>query len=187
MTKRQQVIALLALGWTFRRIERETGVRRETVSRYARPADPSAAKVFPGSDGPEGVQIGDRDAVWEPNAAEVTAGGSANAAKVLPDSLPSRSAAGVYHEAAEKLNAGLSAQRIWQDLVEDFGYGHSYESVKRYVRRLEPAGGSCRTCGRANGRAPTRSLDASKRTPAPTATTGRGGGRSLLRWSACFD
>jgi DNA-binding NarL/FixJ family response regulator len=34
MTKRQQVIAL-ALGWSFRRIERETGVRRETVSRYS--------------------------------------------------------------------------------------------------------------------------------------------------------
>ncbi|MGH7331273.1 MAG: hypothetical protein ACREKS_00730 [Candidatus Rokuibacteriota bacterium] len=48
MTKRQQVIALLALGWSFRRIERETGVRRETVSRYSRPADPNAAKVFPG-------------------------------------------------------------------------------------------------------------------------------------------
>ena len=38
----------------------------------------------------------------------------------------------------EKLGLGLTAQRIWQDLVEDFGYGYSYESVKRYVRRLEP-------------------------------------------------
>ena len=45
----------------------------------------------------------------------------------------------MYHETiAEKLNAGLSAQRIWQDLVDDFGYGNSYESVKRYVRRIEP-------------------------------------------------
>jgi hypothetical protein len=31
--------------------------------------------------------------------------------------------------------------------------------------------GSWRSCGRANGRAPTSSLDAGKRTPAPTATT----------------
>jgi transposase len=139
MTKRQQVIALLALGWTFRRIERETGVRRETVSRYARPADPNAAKVFPGSVAPEGAQVGDPDAVCEPNAAEVAVGGWANAAKVFPGSATSRSAAGMYRETiAEKLNAGLSAQRIWQDLVEDFGYGHSYESVKRYVRRIEP-------------------------------------------------
>ncbi len=49
MTKRQTSSALLALGWSFRRIERETGVRRETISRYARPADPNPAKVFPGS------------------------------------------------------------------------------------------------------------------------------------------
>jgi transposase len=37
----------------------------------------------------------------------------------------------------EKLDTGLSLQRIWQDLVEESGYPHSYESVKRYVRRLE--------------------------------------------------
>ena len=38
MTKRRQVLTLLALGWTFRRIERETQVRRETISKYAREA-----------------------------------------------------------------------------------------------------------------------------------------------------
>jgi transposase len=139
MTKRQQVIALLALGWTFRRIERETGVRRETVSRYARPAGSSAAKVFPGPEGPEGAQVEGLEGSEEPNAAKVTAGPWANPAKVFPGSAPSRSAAGTYRETiAEKLKAGLTAQRIWQDLVEDFGYGHSYESVKRYVRQLEP-------------------------------------------------
>jgi hypothetical protein len=26
---------------------------------------------------------------------------------------------------------GLSSQRIWQDLTEESGYGHSYESVRR--------------------------------------------------------
>lgn len=35
-----------------------------------------------------------------------------------------------------KLGAGLSAQRIWQDLVSEHGFGGSYESVKRFVRRL---------------------------------------------------
>jgi transposase len=139
MTKRQQVIALLALGWTFRRVERETGVRRETVSRYARSADSNAAKVFPGCDGCEGAPIEASEAFGGPNAAEVGGGAGANAARVFPGSATSRSAAGMYSEAiAEKLKAGLSAQRIWQDLVEDFGYGHSYESVKRYVRRVEP-------------------------------------------------
>ena len=35
-----------------------------------------------------------------------------------------------------KLEAGLSAQRIWQDLVSEHGFGGSYESVKRFVRHL---------------------------------------------------
>jgi transposase len=140
MTKRQQVIALLALGWSFRRIERETKVRRETVSRYARPADPNPAKVFPGSEGLAGGEVQGSAGVEGPNAAKVTAGPWANPAKVFPGfSLPPRSAAGRYEETIrEKLGQGLTAQRIWQDLVEEFGYGYSYESVKRYVRRLEP-------------------------------------------------
>ena len=36
--KRQQVIALGRLGWSLRRIEEATGVRRETASTYLRAA-----------------------------------------------------------------------------------------------------------------------------------------------------
>jgi hypothetical protein len=36
--KKQQVIALGKLGWTLRRIEQATGVRRETASNYLRAA-----------------------------------------------------------------------------------------------------------------------------------------------------
>ena len=36
--KKQQVIALGRLGWSTRRIERETGIRRETISTYLREA-----------------------------------------------------------------------------------------------------------------------------------------------------
>src|SRR5215472_13213356 len=36
--KRQQVIALGQLGWPLRRIEQETGVRRETASAYLKAA-----------------------------------------------------------------------------------------------------------------------------------------------------
>jgi hypothetical protein len=35
---KQQVIALGKLGWTLRRIEQATGVRRETVSAYLKAA-----------------------------------------------------------------------------------------------------------------------------------------------------
>ena len=129
MLKRQQVLALLELGWTYRRIEAETGVRRETVSRYDRRRRSNAAKVFPGSEGPDPA----------PGAAEGDSA-SPNAAKVFPgSSLPARSAAALHHDTiVEKLAAGLTVQRVWQDLVAEFGYGHSYESIKRYVRKLEP-------------------------------------------------
>ena len=36
--KKQQIIALGRLGWTTRRIERETGIRRETISTYLKGA-----------------------------------------------------------------------------------------------------------------------------------------------------
>ena len=49
MEKKQTVLALLKLGWSYRRIERETGVRRETIARYDPGRDSKPAKVTPGS------------------------------------------------------------------------------------------------------------------------------------------
>ena len=45
--KRQQVLALGRLGWPLRRIQQETGVRRETVSAYLKAA--GIAVRVPGS------------------------------------------------------------------------------------------------------------------------------------------
>ena len=45
MADKQRIQALLELGWSYRRIQRETGVRRETVARYAPRRDSKAAKV----------------------------------------------------------------------------------------------------------------------------------------------
>jgi hypothetical protein len=38
-----------------------------------------------------------------------------------------------------KVEVGFSAQRIYQDLVEEKGFTDSYESVKRFVRKLRAA------------------------------------------------
>src|SRR5579862_2717737 len=138
MPKKQQVLALLELGWTYRRIEAETGVRRETVSRYDRARQSNAAKTFLGSAGaPPPTTPGEigRD---DSNAAKAFAGCPANPAKTFPGSTPpQRFAAAAYRTAiTEKLDAGLSLQRVWQDLVEEYSYGASYESVKRFVRTL---------------------------------------------------
>ena len=34
---------------------------------------------------------------------------------------------------------GPTIQRIWQDLKEDYGYGHACSSVKRFLRRVKRA------------------------------------------------
>ncbi|MGH9317163.1 MAG: IS21 family transposase [Thermoanaerobaculia bacterium] len=138
LLQRKQVIALLDLGWSYRRIQAETGVRRETISRYDRERRGNAAKVVPGSEGPAGPEDGGTPPPDGSNAAKTFPGSGSNPAKVFPGSaLPDRSAARAFHNAiVEKMGSRLSLQRIWQDLVEDYGYGHSYESIKRYVRTL---------------------------------------------------
>src|SRR5215211_897004 len=97
MPKKSQVLALLELGWSYRRIETETGVRRETVSRYDRTRQPNAAKPCPGSDasppaGSPGLEPGD-----ESNAAKTFAGSDPKPAKPFAGSRPRpRFAAAVF-------------------------------------------------------------------------------------------
>src|SRR6266571_1651372 len=58
MTDKRRVLALLELGWTYRRIERETGVRRETIARHDPRRKSKAANLSAGSvraHGPPGV------------------------------------------------------------------------------------------------------------------------------------
>jgi len=113
-------------------------VRRETISRYNRIRQSKPAKVFPGSDGTDTAENIGFSASEPSKAAKVTAGSDSKAAKTFPGSeLPPRSSAALYREAIlKKLDAGLSIQRIWQDLVEEYGFGYSYEAVKRFVRKL---------------------------------------------------
>ncbi|MBI4303950.1 MAG: helix-turn-helix domain-containing protein, partial [Chloroflexi bacterium] len=48
MADRQRILALLELGWSYRRIQRETGVDRETVARYDPRRQPKSTKVSTG-------------------------------------------------------------------------------------------------------------------------------------------
>ena len=109
MADRQRILALLELGWSYRRIERETGVQRETVARYDPRKDSKADNLSTGSG---------------PKPAKASTG--------------PRSVAEPYRELIQAAVAqGLTAQRIWQDLREDYGFGHGYSSVKRLVRRIK--------------------------------------------------
>lgn len=107
---------LLGQGWSQRRVSRELGVDRETVARYAQPGELAARTA------------------GKPEAANPPEGGRAKPA-ISTAGRPSR--CDPYRPVIEsKLEAGLSAQRIWQDLVDEQGFAGSYESVKRCVRQL---------------------------------------------------
>jgi len=127
------IIGLLEQKWSYRRISRELGVDRETVARYDRLRQDRAkpAIVTTGSE-----MSGD------PNAAIVTAGHMPNPEGQFfvetSGRLPGRpSQCNPFTDIIKKkLDAGLSAQRIWQDLVSENSFTGSYSSVKRFVRRL---------------------------------------------------
>lgn len=115
MDKQVLVRQLIDLGWSYRRIQRETGIRRETIARYD-PRRAKAAKVTPDADEAD----------------------SQNRPKCPPDRLPTRTSSAAPFEDVirDGLARELSAQRIYQDLVSEHRYSGSYQSVKRYVRRI---------------------------------------------------
>lgn len=132
MAKVNAILQLRERGWSFRRIARELGVHRDTVSRVVREAVAGAdpAKVPLGSEG-----------AAAPKPAKVTHGTEgglpANPAKVPLGDPASRSQCEPFRaEIAAKLERGLSAQRIWQDLRDEQAFTASYSCVKRFVRRL---------------------------------------------------
>jgi len=167
--KMAEVYAILALwerGWSYRRIARELGVHRETVSRYVRAAEAAAkaAHAPPGLEGEQAVgaadssagagpRVGSKPAIPTPGSAGP---GEASPADGPPDfglvflPKPGHSTAG--HHAGrpsgcephrqtiiDGLEQGLSGRRIWQDLGGDHDFTGSYSSVKRFIRRLGQA------------------------------------------------
>ena len=125
MAQSQAIIGLLQQGWTHRRIARELGVNRETVSRYAKIQNASISNPAISTPGPETTP--------ESNPAIST-----SSSRASPRGSGRRSSCESYDAVIQEKGAlGLSAQRIFQDLVADHGFPGSYSSVKRYVRRVE--------------------------------------------------
>ncbi|MFZ0860067.1 MAG: IS21 family transposase [Candidatus Sulfotelmatobacter sp.] len=157
--KRQQVIALGRLGWPLRRIEQETGVRRETASTYLKAAGvgvrpPGAwGRRAPAKPANEVTTGSDADHVARtvnPNPENLSSKGKAKAKSAKPANEVTtgfgveskaenakRSVCEPFREAIELgLSRGRDATAIWQDLVSESGFGGGYQTVKRYVRKL---------------------------------------------------
>ena len=142
--KQKQVIALGRLGWTLRRIEKATGVRRETAAGYLRsanipvrpprgwgkrPATKPAKKVTTESPGEQQANPAN-EVTTEP-------GGEENANPANGVTTGSASACAPYQELIEQaLAVKRNAMSIWQQLVDQLGFSGSYQSVKGFVRQL---------------------------------------------------
>ena len=158
---KQQVIALGRLGWSLRRIQRATGVRRETAATYLRaagiafrpPGKWGRAPAKPANEvitDPETAKAADRISPDPPAAKPANevitdfgaelAGSVAPPPTAPPDCSPTASACEPYRETIELgLSRGRNAMAIWQDLVDTCGFSASYQSVQRFVHKLHPS------------------------------------------------
>lgn len=119
VNQQETIIALADKGWSKRRIARELGLDRVTVRKYLRSGQAKSPTPQTGSAADTGFKI------THPHTG----------ADLSPASL----CAPWRVEIAKALEAGLSMQRIYQDLVNAHGFTGSYHSVRRFGLRLRPA------------------------------------------------
>src|SRR5437016_13261876 len=118
----ETILTLHRRRWSQRRIARELNIHRETVARYLREASgrpkpakaPIGSELADGNSKPAKAPIGS-EAVAKEAPTEATMGAEA-------DSAVGRSLCEPWRDIIlDKLQAGLTAQRIYQDLVSDHG------------------------------------------------------------------
>lgn len=159
-TRKQQVLALGRLGWSLRRIEQATGVRRETASVYLKAAglavqgrgrrqtsSPERATAEVSAEaGPPKPAISGEGVSTDPLPIPTDIADEVSTAAVSvvwprpPGRAPSASACEPFREViVDALARGRNAMAIWQDLVDDHGFRARYASVKRFVQKLHGA------------------------------------------------
>lgn len=144
LSLQQSILALNRSRWSARAIARELGINRETVAKYLRtalqpvtegPAAPPVSKPAIPTPGSDDGAIS-KPAISTPGS---TAAPNSNPGIATPGPTVGRkSLCEQWQEEIElALDGELSAQRIYQDLVVKHQFTGSYQSVKRYVRRLD--------------------------------------------------
>jgi transposase len=123
MAKVSAILTLKEHGWSQRRIARELGIHPDTVGRYVHLSGGDSKPATNAPTGSEGAKP-----VKAP-----TGSGDANSR----NETSGRSQCESFREIIEdKIQGGLSRQRIYQDLRDEYGFEGSYYSVRRFVKRL---------------------------------------------------
>ena len=126
------IYSLSDRGWSRRRIARELGIDRETVGRYLRLAKPAISTTWieEAGEAKPAIPTSGSEGVGEAKPA-ISIAGNGVGRKSQCEPLAAVIKA--------KVEVGLSAQRIYQDLVSEHGFTDSYQSVKRFVGKLREA------------------------------------------------
>ena len=153
----QAIMALHRLGWSDRRIARELGVDRGTVGQYVKSAEAAGGSDESACDAGPIVSLEASGAMPEPEGASIEPVGAENVGRVSkPASAPpgfSRpgsvgdgvdrrhlSAAWPWREViAAKLEQGLDAQRIYQDLCDPTTHAYILDREHRHLVRRQPS------------------------------------------------
>jgi len=118
--KKQQVIVLGKLGWSLRRIEEATGVRRETASAYLKTAGVVVCLHGWGRRAPAKPAIVTPDFI------------APFSQKPDAPTAPSPPSTGICEEYRELIEQGLARGRngkaVWQDLGSDHGFAGDYQA-----------------------------------------------------------
>ena len=130
MARIQSILSLHAQGWSRRRIARELGIDRETVSRYLQldQQSPAAFELDGGISKPANAPIS------RPGSPALV---KSSITPIEPTSPGRHSDCELWREVIlAKRDLGLSARRVYQDLVSEHAAQVSYDSVRRFMRRL---------------------------------------------------
>ncbi len=143
----QQTINTLSRGgWSQRRIARELRIDRETVARYRRLARQVRSQTRPFRPPGRSRSKGQTQPLCPPARKLRRRRANLQAEPPNPAISPAGSKPGRVSQCEPfesfiqaGLDGGLSAQRIYQDLVSEQKFTGGYDSVKRFVRQLEQA------------------------------------------------
>lgn len=148
MVQKELLDTLFSKNWSIRKINTATGIHRKTITRYleewrrlqdkksSTAAASSAANAVTAAEPPPAQSV-------PPGPHQVPT------AKVVHFEVPpgpqaenktvsSKNKAAAFHDVMlKKLDAGQSAKSIFQDLVTECDYIGSYDSVKRYIKKLK--------------------------------------------------
>jgi len=133
MDKSFAINNLRAAGYSERRIAHAIGVSRGAVRRHLRRSDSNSTTAPTGCNDQAPTGSGDPNSTMAPTGSS----GQWIVAEAVDAVASSGSQCETFREIIlAKCELGLSAKRIHQDLVADYGFDGKYWSVNRFVRSL---------------------------------------------------